>query len=431
MLFFSPWVLQWPITLPGLDFTAVPFEANLPKIRPADALAALTAGAYALAGWPGRRQLLFRVTRWWSVSLIGLTLLAVLSVAWAEHKGLAVAFAIRTALWVVVALRAACDDWPPALLAASLLAGLMVNATVGFGQVLTQRNLGLAVLGELPIDMAYVGVSVVGPENARLLRLYGLSGHPNVIGGYAAVALLLGIGLLAHQAPRRRLVALAAWSIGWAALLLTFSRSAWLAILIGLGAAALAMRRSRRQGQQTDFQPPAAVIVAIMLIGVVIWGAAFGSLLVSRVTVSGSAIEQDSVAERIDLLNTAVAMIARYPVLGAGIGNFGVASYHLTAPPTYLDWVHNIPLLIASELGLLGLAMWLTGIAALIALGLARWRQTGLTREQALGGGAIAAMLVIMLFDHYLWTSSQGVYVWAALTGWWVSSVTQTDEAHS
>ena len=85
--------------------------------------------------------------------------------------------------------------------------------------------------------------------------------------------------------------------------------------------------------------------------------------------------------------------------------------------------MHNVPLLIASELGLFGLIAWLIGIGALIRSGIAR--RSGRDVWRAACGAAIVAMLIVMLFDHYLWTSSQGVYAWAALTGWWMRSSEQ------
>jgi hypothetical protein len=39
---------------------------------------------------------------------------------------------------------------------------------------------------------------------------------------------------------------------------------------------------------------------------------------------------------------------------------------------------------------------------------------------QALVGGALIALLVVMQFDHYVWTAAQGGLLWAWLTGWWL-----------
>lgn len=414
MLFFASWRLEWPIALSGFDPAGGSVVADRPGLHPVDLLALVAVVSYALAGWPGRRRLWAANVRVWPASLVGLTVWAIVSIAWAERAGLAAAFAIRLALWVLLALRVACDDLPLRSIALSMFAGLLLNAVIGAGQVLAQRNLGLAALGELPIDTSYPGVSVIGPDDAHLIRLYGLSGHPNVIGGYAAIALLLTAGRAAPS-PRRKSIGVAAWAIGWVALLLTFSRSALIGFLVG--SAVILVWKGRPFDLRRSI-PLAAVMSAVALV----LFAALGPTVVDRVIVSGSTVEQSSIRERIDLSALAVAMIEARPVLGVGIGNFRIASIGWTSPPIYADWVHNVPLLVASELGLVGLVVWLIGIGALIGSGIERLRSSRFDTDSARVAGAIAAMLTIMLFDHYGWTSSQSVYVWGGLTGWWIGT---------
>jgi len=75
-----------------------------------------------------------------------------------------------------------------------------------------------------------------------------------------------------------------------------------------------------------------------------------------------------------------------------------------------------VPLLIASELGLPGLLLWLASVAAVIAAGIRSGRGKT-SRWPSLLLSALIAILVISLFDYYWWTSSQGVYVWATVCG--------------
>jgi O-antigen ligase len=410
MLFFTPWRLEWPIAISGLDVASLPNVANVPKLRPADVLAIAAIITFALAGWPNLKRLWAPKLRVWAASLVMLTVWAASSIAWANQRTLALAFTVHLMLWVFVALRLACDDVPPRSIALSLLAGLMLNAVIGFGQFAAQHHLGLSALGELPIELTYPNVSVVGAGGIHLIRLYGLSGHPNVIGGYAAIALLMSAGLLAQ----RRATIGAAWSIGLIALLLTFSRSAWLALAIGVSVIMLGSFLANRIRIQAWWIGPA------LIVGV--WAVAFAPYLIERLTASHLTIEQASIGERIAQADTALALIAAHPIAGVGVGNFTVAAQGAgtvrvdPAPP--VDWVHNVPLLIASELGVIGFGAWLIGVGAVMRSGLAQPADRG---WRSAGFAALAAMLIIMLFDHYLWTSSQGVYLWAAITGWWMS----------
>ncbi len=409
MLFCAPWRLEWIIVPPNFDVASLPNPANLPKLRPADVLAIVSIGAYLMAGWPHWQRLCAAKTRVWAGALIALTAWAALSITWAEHRGLAVAFTLHLALWVLVGLRVASDDLPPRSIALSLLGGLGLNAIIGIGQVMTQRYLGLSALGELPIELSLPDVSVIGVGAVRLIRLYGLSGHPNVIGGYAATALLVSVGLLREK---RQLVRFA-WLIGFIALLLTFSRAAWLAFAIGLVILIVVVRRRRTLPR---FTPPRSMLVIAGVIASV-WLIVFAPLLSERVMPARSDLELTSVGNRIAQSEVALRLIAARPITGVGIGNSGVASQSIAASAG-VNWVHNVPLLVASELGLVGLTLWLIAIGTLIRSGLGRRSDSSVWRVTCFS--AIIAMLIIMLFDHYLWTSSQGVYVWAALSGGWL-----------
>jgi O-antigen ligase len=415
-LFFSPWIMQWVIPFAGLDATSVLAEGNMPKLRPADILAVLSIGLYALGGWPGWREFWQR-QRVWCGAMLGLMFISLLSVVWAVQISLAIVFALHVVLWILFALRVACDDLPPRSSALSLLAGLLINSAVGLFQFSIQRSLGLTVLGELSLDATTFGMSVIGSDVVHLLRVYGLSGHPNVIGGFAAVALVWGLALIAKASRRWLPVILGAWLLGWLTLLLAFSRSAWLAMACALSLIASWMfgRRVVRR-----YAGRVMAVVGMIAISSVVLAYALQPFFVERLTASASsALETVSIGERIDLGRAAVELIKLRPLTGFGIGNFIAASQKfLSVEP---EWVHNVPLLIASELGLPGLLLWLIGLAA-IGLSLVRNGRRGtLDVWQIAAASSIAAMLVIMQFDHYWWTSSQGVYVWAAITGWVVS----------
>ena len=74
----------------------------------------------------------------------------------------------------------------------SLLFALVVlgQSTVGVVQFVRQDSAHLTFLGEPALDPRVEATSVVGPEGQHRLRAYGLTSHPNVLGG------LLSIGLL-------------------------------------------------------------------------------------------------------------------------------------------------------------------------------------------------------------------------------------------
>lgn len=395
MLFFSSWVLAWPLHLPGLDSSEV-------KLRLADGLALISVAAYALAGWPGRQRLRRSPLNVYALALLALSVFAASSIAWAASRGTALAFTIRLAWWIMIALRVACDEIPPRSMAVAVLSGLLLQAAIGIVQFGAQHQLGLGLLGELPLDLAYPAISVISAGGQPLIRLYGLSAHPNVIGGFAAIALLLGLGLLRE----RRVKWWAAWLIGLIGLLLTFSRSAALGLLIGLVVISL-MRRPNRH------RAAGLMIGGSLVIG--IFTLVFAPYLIGRLNLLQIATEQVSIDERVEQTALAWQLFRDQPLTGVGFGNF--TRYNppaMAGAPT--QRAHNVPLLIASELGLPGLLLWLLSVAAVIVAGVRSGRATTEVWPSLLMS-ALIAILVISLFDYYWWTSSLGVYVWATISG--------------
>jgi hypothetical protein len=120
-----------------------------------------------------------------------------------------------------------------AQLAAALAVGVAIQAVVALAQVLLQRDLGLQILGELHLDPVKSGTSVVAANGTRWLRAYGLSVHPNALGGMTVVGLLFTwAGLICAKGVRRIIWGLV-YLAGLTTLLFSFSRGAWLAMGVG------------------------------------------------------------------------------------------------------------------------------------------------------------------------------------------------------
>jgi O-antigen ligase len=422
-LVVSAWQRNWPLDLPGFDPAGVPFEHTLPTARLTELAALAAVGAYALAGWPNRDRLAHGERRVFTLSLLSLLALAALSPQWAMHGGLAAVHAGHMAVWVAFALMMASGDWPVRRLAAFLLAGLLIHAAVGYLQIALQHFVGLGPrFGEAPVRPEETWASVVFAGPVRLLRAYGLSGHPNVLGGHLAVGLILSSGLLVAWPRIWRALIVVAWALVWVLLLVTFSRSAWLAIIAGALAAAALLWRARLVGRQTIRS--ALTLGSLAVVAGIIFVAIFRPFLINRTQPAAQPFETFSVAQREEMIDVAVQLIADRPLTGVGAANFSAASRTVTAQHYALDWVHNVPLLVTSELGLPGLAAFLAMIGSMIAVGARRWRSRSITLWQALTGGGLAALLAIMLFDHYLWTAPQGALLWALLAGGWMADPT-------
>ena len=418
-IFVLAWQRNWAIDLSGFDTASVPFTYILPAVRLVELTALAAVATYALAGWPNRDRLVRGWRRVFALALVGLWAVAALSPIWAIHPGLAVVQSAHMAVWVAFALMMACGGLRAPGLAAFFLGSILFHAWVGLLQVALQHFVGLGPrLGELPVRPEDNWASVVFAGPLRFLRAYGLGGHPNVLGGHAAVGLILSYGLTVVWPRVWRALIVIAWAIAWTLLLLTFSRSAWLAMIAGTLTAGALLVRGRQIGRRAI--APAISLAVLGAALAVAFVTMFQPFLTGRVQVASQAFESYSVQQREEMIDVAGQLIVAHPLAGVGVANYSVASQQLTETHYALDWVHNVPLLVTSELGLPGLATFAAMIVAIVAPGWSRWRSRAISLWQALIGGGLVALMTVMLLDHYLWTAPQGTLLWALLAGWWM-----------
>lgn len=172
---------------------------------------------------------------------------------------------------------------------------------------------------------------VVWPQiNAEGARLAGFLIDPNAFGGLAAVAFLVLLAdrfgpahLLGRTTSRWCLFALGG------AIVLTFSRSAWIGLVLGLTVLG-ALRADARRLLMRAALPLVAVVVAA---------------LVLSPQLSDLAKRPDQIAARTTIIGDAVGDYAAAPATGIGLGVFNVRHGVI---------VHNTSLFVLTELGPLG-----------------------------------------------------------------------------
>jgi O-antigen ligase len=221
----------------------------------------------------------------------------------------------------------------------------------------------------------------------------------------------------------KRLPLLFALGLGFTSLLLTFSRAAWLGMLLGSGAVLALLLWARHRGQWSFNWPTIGLLAAVLSLIAVGFVAANWPLLQPRLGLSSQGTEIRSVEARALQLPAARELIRMRPVLGVGLGNYPVALYRLAkemvaAYPVYQP-VYSVPLLVTAELGVLGGILWFVVIVLpWLSLWLRRW-QVRITPWCAGLSGALLALTAVSFLDHYVWTSHQGRLMLGVVLGLW------------
>lgn len=422
LLFALPSGRHWVLYRPQVD--AAHYAYHEPILYATDVLLCAAIGTWFLSRLLSRAR---KRLRWgpvfFFVPLLGLLLLAIPGVSGAVDPRYAAFPIVRLALMLVFYLMLVNAPLRRDQIAWSLGASMVVQAAFSVPQFLLGHTAGLHQLGEIPNDSRWPGASVVALGERRWLRAYGLTQHPNVLGGLALTCLLVISGFLLRQAGLRRLVLLGLAAISVGTLLITFSRSAWMGMLVGVIALLALLFWAQRAGTRT-VRRSSLWLLAVTLFAVVLTFAwLVWPLLVPRLGLGSEGIEIRSVEERLILSDAALGLIQMRPWFGVGLGAFSAALYRLTpeAVSYYADFtpVHNTLILVTAELGILGGLLWLCLIVSpWLALWLRR-RQIELTPWWAGLCACMAALTVVGFFDHYPWSFQQGRLIFWLVWGLW------------
>lgn len=288
-------------------------------------------------------------------------------------------------------------------------------------QVLIPANkwLGLAV-----IDPWQAGTSVIEFLDQRWLRAYGSLPHPNILGGFLAICLLVVIINLwcsdkFSQGKKYTWLNIFYWLaavIIFLGLLLTFSRNAWLAFFVPFfGSFIYGLIK-----KATNIIKINAIVTACFIGVMGLFLAAYPYQLITTRFHQATRLEKMSMEQRIASLHQAQSIIKNNPILGIGLNNYTLALQKTepNQPAWYYQPAHNVYLLVLSELGVFGL-----GFLVLIFISLT----ISIIKQKNSFGLLFLSLLIIGLFDHYLWSLNFGIMLWWLAVG---LSLTQSVNHH-
>lgn len=352
--------------------------------------------------------------------LVGLTAVSSL---WAFDAALAGQQALRLLLLLVLFWALARTRPAQRGIQIGMAAAVLLQAGVALLQFARQDDLGLRRLGELDLMTAAGGDSILFAAGQYWLRGYGLTPHPNILGGVLALFTLALIIPYLQAQPRAKPFWLAVILCGLAGLFITFSRAAWLGGAVG-GLFLLAGLLGKGEWRAAYGRSLLILLCgAGLLLGALGWQQRH--LLASRAAPAGSSLESRAVNERAALAAAGGELFRLAPLTGIGAGNTAVALIPAVAgaPRVGPQPVHNVPLLLAIELGLPGATLWLWLMLFPIGLGWRRRRENRLTLWAWGITAALLAFAVIDLFDYYAWGWQQGRLLRWLFLGLWAAAV--------
>ena len=298
-----------------------------------------------------------------------------------------------------------------ALLMVALAGGL---AKLGFLGPWVNVSDDSLVSGLVRREISFLGLRARVDEVVTMgvARVGGTIGSPNDAATYLSMALTVAVSALAVPLGHwyRRLIIFGLGS-GIIALIWTFSRGAWIALILGIGILAwsgLLGSLVRRIPRRVSLWVAADLVLA----GVFLY-----SIIGFRLTMD----DRGSAESRGPLNRIAVLMIEDHPLLGVGANNFPVAMQpYITRgfAGEFLYTVHNRYLLIGSETGLIGLAAYLWFLLATLCVGWHCWSyRDSVLSPLALGcTAALAGHMFHMFWEPFRGQSVlQLVFVIAAL----------------
>lgn len=272
---------------------------------------------------------------------------------------------------------------------------IIYSSLLSILQFIQQKSIGGLwwFIGERTFYASTPGIAQAVFMDNLILRPYASFAHPNLFGGFLAIGLPLVFILLIKQSKvtKQKWIYIIAFILGTIALVLTFSRAAWLIFFIGLVVTGFLYFKKIKSGVSKNYNWLFLIFIFLFVISIL-----FPLLTTTR---------KGSLYERKTLIEASVKNIINNSIFGTGLNNSLIQQYSIMPKNLGLfiaQPVHNIYLLTLVELGLCGF---------LFLLKLMKNLFNGIRGENLKQNVPFLMMLVLGFFDHYLFTLQQGILI--------------------
>ncbi len=305
------------------------------------------------------------------------------------------------------------------------------QSVLALGQFIFQKSLGLKYLGESVLNPQILGVAKIEVNSEKFIRGYGTFPHPNILGAFLFLSLITSLYFILNKnckipfstpsifnkfklnSKSKLLSEKIHFGTGLllisAGILVTFSRSIWLItafsiLILSLSYFKYFIKHQNLLRSSSKYLFPILILLLILFIS-------FYKFVPTRLCTSNCRDQSFS-------LRTQYSDFSKKEILhnncwtGIGIGQFSIIFNNLNPAnlPTYhIQPVHNLYLLIWSEIGLFGLVL-------LILIIKNNFQTFIVSSKQKLFILLVSGFLLLGFFDHYFWTLPQGQFIfWLTL----------------
>ncbi len=345
----------------------------------------------------------YQVKKWFNLKRIGIVVFVLINILLATNKWVAGMgwlriFEMGWMIWFLNKNKKIVKD----LLIKVIPLWIILESILAIGQISKGGSLNGIWwwLGERSFDFNTIGIAQMSVAGSGLIRAYGTFSHPNSLAGFLLVALIWWIKFkpLKTEIIKKNIYW---WMVAWLGLvgiILTGSRTIWAMTLVVL---IWFLGKSFKEIKNRWKSGILILILLFLVFKIINFNYPIGGFL--------SGWDENGLLKRGQLNLAALHMIKESPLFGVGMKNFliNLPEFQKNNQIFWLQPVHNILLLLISEIGILGL-----GIITWLLFGW--WKVKKWTKEDLL---IIGVIVLSGMMDHYWLTLPQNMWLLVLVIG--------------
>jgi len=290
------------------------------------------------------------------------------------------------------------------------LGGVFFESFLAIYQFLFQSSFAFKYFGLSRHIAGEPGSSVIETLNReRWLRAYGGLSHPNILGGFLVLAILILVLYKKDIFYKNNFISFFIFnlllSLFSLALIFSFSRGAYLALLFSLFLMLIISFVKKEKLMQINILK-SGFIIFIIFINIFLF---YPSLFKTRMAFS-TRLELKSKNERVEGYKDVFKIIKDNLWFGVGMGNYTLALKNelLNKEVYFYQPVHNVFLLILAEIGLFGFISFLVFLFSFFYF---------LSFKNVYVWSLFLALIILFNLDHYFFSLHFGILLFFTILG--------------